>query len=122
MVDYPQKIFTIHFPDKKVYIENTSKSLHEKMEYIKNNKDHYLYPILKEYPNPEIRFECFIDGDCNKNLVSLNYIKDYYQILNNNKKSVALEYSKDSYKILNLNLIPPPRFNLFQSLYKWMFY
>ena len=103
MVDYPQKIFTIHFPEKKVYIENTCKSLHEKMEYIKNDKDHYLYPLLKEYPNPEIRFECFIDGGCNK-------------------KSVALEYIKDSYKLLNIDILPPPRFNLFQSLYKWMLY
>ena len=34
MVDYPQKIFTIHFPKKKVYIENTYKSLYEKMEDI----------------------------------------------------------------------------------------
>ena len=103
MVDYPQKIFTIHFPEKKVYIENTCKSLYDKMEYIKNDKDHYLYPLLKEYPNPEIRFECFKDGSCNK-------------------KTVALEYIKDSYKILNVNLFPPPRFNLFQSLYKWMLY
>ena len=31
MVDYPQKIFSIHFPDKKVYIENTCKYLHYKM-------------------------------------------------------------------------------------------
>ena len=56
MVDYSQKIFTIHFPDKKVYIENTSRSFHDKMEYIKNDKDHLLYLLLKEYLNPEIRF------------------------------------------------------------------
>ena len=96
MVVNPQKIFTIHFPDKKVYIENTSKSFHDKMEYIKNDKDHLLYSLLKEYPNPEIRFECF--------------------------QEIAKEYSKDFYKILNLNLLPPPRFNLFQSLYKWKSY
>ena len=105
MVDYSQKIFTIHFPDKKVYIENTSKSFHDKMEYIKNDKDHLLYSLLKEYPNPEIRFECFQDESCFKN-----------------KQEIAKEYSKDFYKILNLNLLPPPRFNLFQSLYKWMSY
>ena len=105
MVNYPQKIFTIHFPDKKVYIENTCKSLHDKMEYIKNDKDHLLYPLLKDYPNPKIRFECFQDGSCYKN-----------------KQEVAMEYSKDCYKILNVNLFPPPRFNLFQSLYKWIFY
>ena len=106
MADYPQKIFTIHFPEKKVYIENTSKPLHDKMEYIKNDKDHYLYPLLKKYPNPEIRFECFID------------LRSCYK----NKKEVAKEYSKDNYKILNYNLIPSPRYNLFQSLYKWMGY
>ena len=105
MVNYPQKIFTIHFPDKNVFIENTCKSFYDKMEYIKNDKDHLLYTLLKEYPNPEIRFECFQDGSCYKN-----------------KQEVAMEYSKDFYKILNVNLFPPPRFNLFQSLYKWIFY
>ena len=106
-MDYSkQKIFSIHFPDKKVYIENTCKSLDDKMEYIKNDKDHYLYPLLKEYPNPEIRFECFQDLSC------------CYK----HKKEVAMEYSKDNYEILNLNLIPPSKYNLFQSLYKWMFY
>ena len=103
MTDYPQKIFTIHFPDKKVYIENTAKLLHEKMEYIKNDKDHYLYPLLKDYPNPEVRFECFQNCYCSKKLV-------------------ALEYKKDFYEIMNTNLLPKPRFNLFQSLYKWMGY
>ena len=106
MLNYQQKIFSIHFPDKKVYIENTCKSLDDKMEYIKNDKDHYLYPLLKEYPNPEIRFECFQDLSC------------CYK----HKKEVAMEYRKDNYEILNLNLITPPRFNLFQSLYKWIFY
>ena len=71
------------------------------MEYIKNDKDHLLYKLLKKYPNPKIRFECFQYGSCYKN-----------------KKKVAMEYSKDNYEILNLNLIPPTRFNLFQSLYK----
>ena len=110
MAHYPQKIFTIHFPDKKVYIENTCKSLHDKMENIKNNKDHYLYSILKDYPNPEIRFECYQNCDCIKKFCVCN------------KQEVAKEYIKDSYKILNVNLFPPSRFNLFQSLYKWMGY
>ena len=82
MDNYFQKIFTIHFPGKKVYIENTYKSLYDKMEDIKNDKDHKLYSLLKEYPNPEIRVEC-----CNK-------------------KSVALKYRKDNYKILNVNVLP----------------
>ena len=66
MVNYPQKIFTIHFPGKKVYIENTCESICKKMEDIKNNKDHNLYLLLKEYPN------------------ILKYIKDNYKILNVN--------------------------------------
>ena len=82
MDNYFQKIFSIHFPGKKVYIENTYKSLYDKMEDIKNDKDHKLYSFLKEYPNPEIRVEC-----CNK-------------------KSVALKYRKDNYKILNVNVLP----------------
>ena len=102
---HSQKIFSIHFPEKKVYIENTSKSLHDKMEYIKNDKDRLLYPLLKDYPDPEVRFECFQNGSCYEN-----------------KKEVAKEYKKDFYEILNLNLLPKPRFNLFQSLYKWMGY
>ena len=105
MTDYQQRIFSIHFPNKKVYIENTCKSFYDKIEYIKNDKDHYLYLLLKDYPNPEIRFECFQDGSCYKN-----------------KQEVAKEYSKDNYEILNFNLLPTPRFNLFQSLYKWMGY
>ena len=100
-----QKIFSIHFPEKRDYIENTCKSLPDKMEYIKNDKDHLLYPLLKDYPDPEVRFECFQDGSCYEN-----------------KKEVAKEYKKDFYEILNLNLLPKPRFNLFQSLYKWMGY
>ena len=100
-----QKIFSIHFPEKRVYIENTCKSLHDKMEYIKNDKDHLLYPLLKDYPDPEVRFECFQNGSCDEN-----------------KKEVAKEYEKDFYEILNLNLLPKPRFNLFQSLYKWIGY
>ena len=105
MVDYRQKIFSIHFPEKKVYIENTRKFLHDKKEYIKNDKDHTLYPILKNYPNPEIRFESFQDVSCYKE-----------------KKEVADKYLRDNYKILNVNVFPPSKYNLFQSLYKWMFY
>ena len=40
-----QKVFSIHFPEKRVYIECTFKTLEEKMEEIKRNKDHYLYEI-----------------------------------------------------------------------------
>ena len=87
MDNYIQKIFTIHFPGKKVYIENTYKSLNNKMEDIKNNKDHALYTLLKDYPNPEIRVECYRDHLCNK-------------------KSVALKYRKDNYAILNVNVLP----------------
>ena len=33
-----------------------------------------------------------------------------------------MKYSKDNYEILNPKLFPPLRYNLFQSLYKWMGY
>ena len=108
MTDYPQKILTIHFPNKEVYIENTSKSLLDKMKVIKNDKDHYLYQLLKDYPNPEIRFECFQNCDCSKEFCVCS------------KKTVASEYIKDYYKILNPKLFPSP--SLIQSLYKWMGY
>lgn len=88
------KVFTIHFPEKQVYVESTVYSLDEKIEIIKNDKDHLLYPILQKYPNPEIREE------------------------DSSEKEVANKYIKDSYKILNVGLFPPSRFNLFQSLYK----
>ena len=104
MIDYPQKIFTINFPNKKVYVENTYKSYHVKMAEIKDNKDHSLYQLLKKYPNPEIRFGVYTNmGNCFKD-----------------KQEIAKEYSKDNYEILNFNLLPQPSFNLFQSIYKWM--
>lgn len=105
MSDYPQRIFSIHFPHKKVYIENTCKTFNDKMDIIKNDKDHLIYPLLKVYPNPETRFECFQDSFNSKN-----------------KQEVAKEYYEDNYEILNVNLLPPSKFNLFQSLYKWMGY
>ena len=55
------KIFTIHFPENRVYIEHTSGTLYDKMELIENDRDHILYSMLKEYPNPEIRVECYRD-------------------------------------------------------------
>ena len=42
-MDNLQKIFTIHFPRRKVYIENTFDTLEGKIEKIKNDKDHKLY-------------------------------------------------------------------------------
>ena len=98
MSDYPQKIFTIHFPDKKVYIENTYKSLYDKLDIIRKDKDHYLYPLLKDYPNAEVRFECYQSCDCGTSFCACN------------KKLVASEYIKDSYKIMNVNLISPTKF------------
>ena len=89
------KIFSIHFPEERVYIENTFKSINDKMEEIKNNKDHKLYSMIKEYPNPkiivesyknypnsEIRFECYKDIFFNKKSVASKYLKDNYEILN----------------------------------------
>ena len=82
MVNNFQQIFTIHFPGRKVYIEHTFKTLEEKMKEIKKNKDHRLFTMLKEYPNPEIRLECYRDPNYNEKLVALKYKKDYYKILN----------------------------------------
>ena len=74
------KIFTIHFPGKRVYIEKTYGTIEEKLNYIKDDKDHKLYSILEKYPNPEVRFECFKDKNCNEIFVALKYIK--YKLLN----------------------------------------
>ena len=77
-----QKIFSIHFPDKKVYIEHTFNSLYDKMQDIRNDKDHKLYSMLKKYPNPEIRVECYRDKFFNEKLAALKYRNDNYEILN----------------------------------------
>ena len=74
------------------------KNQRKKQKKLKKDKDHKLYTILEEYPNPEIREEGL------------------------SKKEVANNYIKESYKILNLNLLPLPRFNLLQSLNKWISY
>ena len=76
-----QQIFTIHFPGRGVYIEHTFKTLEEKMKKNKENKDHRLYNMLKEYPNPEIRFKCYRDQSYNEKLVASSYKKDYYKII-----------------------------------------
>ena len=54
------------------------------MEDIKDNKDHKLYSLLKEYPNPEIRVECYRGQLCTKKSVANKYIRDNYKILNTN--------------------------------------
>ena len=90
-----KKVFSIRFPERKVYILSTYSEIEEKMEDIKNDKDHVLY----RYLNPIIKEED-----------------------NNSKKEVTNKYIKDSYKILNVNLFPPPKFSLFQTLYKWILY
>ena len=97
-MDITKKVFSIHFPEKQVYVESTVYSFDEKMKQIKDNKDHLLYKILQKYSNPEIREEGF------------------------SKKEVANNYIKDNYKLLNVNLFPLPSFNLFQSLNKWILY
>ena len=69
-----QKIFTIHFPESRIYIEHTFDTLEGKIEKIKDDKDHTLYKMLRKYPNPEIRFECYKDENCNEILVPLKYL------------------------------------------------
>ena len=93
-MDNPKKVFSIHFPERKVYILSTYSEIEEKMEDIKNDKDHVLYSYL----NPIIKEED-----------------------NNSEKEVTNKYIKDFYKVLNFNF-SQPRFNLLQSLYKWILY
>ena len=88
----PKNVFSIHFPERKVYILSTYSEIEEKMEDIKKDKDHILY----RYINPIIKEE-----------------------VNDSEKEVTNKYIKNSYKVLNFN---QPKFNLFQSLYKWMLY
>ena len=75
-----QKIFTIHFPERRVYIERTFDTLEGRIEKIKDHKDHKLYKMLREYPNPEIRFEYYKDENCNEILVALKYLN--FKLLN----------------------------------------
>ena len=90
-----KKVFSIHLPGKQVYVDSTYLPLEEKLEIIKNDKDHRLYSMLQIYPNSEIREE---EGS--------------------SKKEVVEKYYKDCYKILNVNILPPS-FSFLQSLYKW---
>ena len=78
-----KKVFSIHFPEKQVYVNSTCYPLEEKIKLIKNDKDHKLYNVFKVYPNPEIRKE----GDTNS--VSV--------------KEVERRYYEDSYKIIGRN-------------------
>ena len=50
------------------------------MKFIKDNKDHILYPAFKDYPNPEIRFECYKDKNCNERYIRLKYLN--FNLLN----------------------------------------
>ena len=77
-----QKIFSIHFPEKKVYIENTSGLLYDRMNTIRNDMDHLLYRMLKEYPFPEIKVESYWDDKYDKKLIASKYKKENYEILN----------------------------------------
>ena len=47
-----KKVISIHFPGKQVYVDSTVYTFDEKIKRIKRDKDHHLYNMLKEYPNP----------------------------------------------------------------------
>ena len=47
------KVYSIHFPEKQVYVGSTVYSFDEKIKIIKNDKDPSLYEILQKYPNPK---------------------------------------------------------------------
>ena len=73
-------VYSLHFPQKQVYVSSTCYPLEEKLEIIKKDKDHELYLILQIYPNPEIREE----GD--NSSVSLKevekrYYEDWYTVI-----------------------------------------
>ena len=65
---YPGHIFDLCMP------------IEEKINFIKDNKDHRLYSMFKDYPNPEIRFECVKDENCNEISVALKYLN--FKLLN----------------------------------------
>ena len=44
-----KKVFSIHFPEKQVYVESTVYSFDEKIKQIRDNKDHLLYEILQKF-------------------------------------------------------------------------
>ena len=70
---YDNKIFTIHFPGKVVYIENTYGTIEEKIEKIKNDKDHCLY----YYFNPKIIKE----EDKDKKQVAVKYYRNWFNVI-----------------------------------------
>ena len=86
-----KKVFSIHFPENKVYIESTSTTIENRIETIKNDKDHDLYRLF----NPKIQEEDSVF-----------------------KKEVADKYLNNSYKIMNRNVLPP-KTNLFNQYIKW---
>ena len=92
-MDDIKTVFSIHFPGKQVYVNSTFKTLEEKIEEIKNDKDHKLYNILEEYPNPEIREEGYINSVSEKEVVR-RYYKDWYKILNVNLLPYNYKYKK----------------------------
>ena len=76
-----KKVFSIHFPENHVYVNSTCYSLEEKIELIKNDRDHKLYHMLKYYPNSEIREEGDINTVSVKEVVK-RYYEDRYTIIN----------------------------------------
>ena len=78
-MDNIKKVFSIHFPGKKVYVGSTYDTMEEKIEQINYDKDHILY----SYFHPEIREEGYTDSVSEKEVVS-KYYKDWYKILNVN--------------------------------------
>ena len=78
-MDDNKNVFSIHFPGKKVYVGSTFNTLEEKIEQIKKDKGHILYPFF----NPEIREEGYKDSVSEKEVVR-KYYKDWHTILNVN--------------------------------------
>ena len=75
-----KKVYSIHFPEKHVYVNSTCYALEEKLEIIKKDKDHKLFSILQSYPNPEIREEGDDSFDSVRE-VQRRYYKDWYTVI-----------------------------------------
>ena len=84
-------VYVILFPDKRVFIGQTCKSIEEKIEYLKKDLDDKAYYLFKEFPNPQIIFE-------------YKYFESFQDVREEERKLIK-KYYNDGYKIYNKNFI-----------------
>ena len=82
-------VYVILFPDKRVFIGQTYKSIEEKIEYQKQDLNDRVYPLFKECPNPQILFE-------------YKYFDSFKDVIEEERKLIK-KYDNDGYKIYNRN-------------------